>query len=141
MALSFYPRIKHSTKVSERHAMLICEKSRVGNLEKCFGKAGLKMELILCMIIGIIIGIVFGRQVFRRDVVGSLRVDQSDPDSGPYLFLELSHKGADAIYKKRYVVLKVNIKIIFRMNNKSFYGTVNEFTKGELKWVKTSKNC
>lgn len=54
------------------------------------------MELILCMIIGIIIGIVFGRQVFRRDVVGSLRVDQSDPDSGPYLFLELSHKGADA---------------------------------------------
>ena len=54
--------------------------------------------------------IVFGRQVFRRDVVGSLRVDQSDPDSGPYLFLELSHKGADAIYKKRYVVLKVNIK-------------------------------
>lgn len=68
------------------------------------------MELILCMIIGIIIGIVFGRQVFRRDVVGSLRVDQSDPDSGPYLFLKLSHKGADAIYKKRYVVLKVNIK-------------------------------
>lgn len=68
------------------------------------------MELILCMIIGIIIGIVFGRQVFRRDVVGSLRVDQPDPDSGPYLFLELSHKGADAIYKKRYVVLKVNIK-------------------------------
>ena len=68
------------------------------------------MELILCMIIGIIIGIVFGRQVFRRDVVGSLRVDQSDPDNRPYLFLELSHKGADAIYKKRYVVLKVNIK-------------------------------
>lgn len=91
------------------------------------------MELILCMIIGIIIGIVFGRQVFRRDVVGSLRIDQSDPDSGPYLFLELSHKGADAIYKKRYVVLKVNIKDIFRTNNKSFYGTVNEFTKGELK--------
>lgn len=68
------------------------------------------MELIFCTIVGIIIGIVFGRQVFRRDVVGSLRVDQSDPDGGPYLFLELSHKGADAIYKKRYVVLKVNIK-------------------------------
>ena len=44
------------------------------------------MELIICIIVGIIIGIVFGRQVFRRDVVGSLRVDQSDPDSGPYLF-------------------------------------------------------
>ncbi len=62
------------------------------------------------MVVGIIIGIVFGRQVFRRDVIGSLRVDQSDPDSGPYLFLELSHIGANAIYKKKYVVLKVNIK-------------------------------
>ena len=68
------------------------------------------MELILCMIIGIIIGIIFGRQVLRKDVVGSLRVDQSDPDGEPYLFLELSHKGADTIYKKKYVVLKVNIK-------------------------------
>lgn len=68
------------------------------------------MELILCMVIGIVIGVVIGRQVFRRDVVGSLRVDQSDPDSGPYLFLELSHKGANVIYKKKYVVLKVNLK-------------------------------
>lgn len=68
------------------------------------------MELILCMIIGIIIGVIFGRKVFRKDVVGSLRVDQSDPDSGPYLFLELSHKGVSAIYKKKYVVLKVNLK-------------------------------
>ena len=99
------------------------------------------MELIICIIVGIIIGIVFGRRVFRSDVVGSLRVDQSDPDSGPYLFLELSHEGVDAIYKKKYVVLKSTSKIIFRTNNKSFYGTVNEFTKGELKWVKTSKNC
>lgn len=68
------------------------------------------MELIICIIVGIIIGIVFGRRVFRSDVVGSLRVDQSDPDSGPYLFLELSHEGVDAIYKKKYVVLKVNIQ-------------------------------
>ena len=68
------------------------------------------MEPILCMIVGIIVGVVFGRRVFRKNVVGSLRVDQSDPDSGPYLFLELSHKGANAIYKKKYVVLKVNLK-------------------------------
>lgn len=48
--------------------------------------------------------------------------------------------------KERYIawsdmICKSTSKIIFRMNNKSFYGTVNEFTKGELKWVKTSKNC
>lgn len=68
------------------------------------------MELIICIIVGIVIGILFGTLSVRRNIVGLLRVDQSDPDSGPYLFLELSHKGADAIYKKRYVVLKVNIK-------------------------------
>ncbi len=68
------------------------------------------MELILCMIIGIVIGIVFERQAFRKDVSGSLRVDQSDPDSGPYLFLELSHKGAGEIYKKKYVTFKVIFK-------------------------------
>ena len=41
----------------------------------------------------------------RSDVVGSLRVDQSDPDSGPYLFLELSHEGVDAIYTVSYTHL------------------------------------
>lgn len=68
------------------------------------------MELIIYIIVGIVIGILFGTLSVRRNIVGLLRVDQSDPDSGPYLFLELSHKGADAIYKKKYVVLKVNIK-------------------------------
>ena len=111
MALSFYPRLKCSTEVSERHVMLIFEKIPGGKFGKrFFERWGQNMELIICIIVGIIIGIVFGRRVFRSDVVGSLRIDQSDPDSGPYLFLELSHKGADAIYKKRYVVLKVNIK-------------------------------
>ena len=68
------------------------------------------MEVVICIIAGIIIGLFFGRYLFRGKIVGSLRVDRSDPDSEPYLFLELSHKGADAIYKKKYVVLKVNIK-------------------------------
>ena len=42
--------------------------------------------------------------------MGSLRVDESDPDSGPYLFLELDRSGADAIYKQRYVRLRVELK-------------------------------
>ena len=37
-------------------------------------------------------------------------VDESDPDSGPYLFLELDRSGADAIYKQRYVRLRVELK-------------------------------
>ena len=36
MALSFYPRLKHSTKVSERHAMLIFEKIPGGKFRKSF---------------------------------------------------------------------------------------------------------
>lgn len=86
--LFFYPRLKHSTKVSERHAMLIFEKIPGGKFRKIFLKGGMEYGAHSLLIVGIIIGIVFGRQVFRRDVVGSLRIDQSDPDSGPYLFLE-----------------------------------------------------
>lgn len=98
MALSFYPRLKCSTEVSERHVMLIFEKIPGGKFGKrFFERWGQNMELIICIIVGIIIGIVFGRRVFRSDVVGSLRVDQSDPDSGPYLFLELSHEGVDDV--------------------------------------------
>ena len=68
------------------------------------------MSLMIGLLIGIMVGVLLSRFIFREKPVGSLRVDESDPDSGPYLFLELSHKGADAIYKKKYVVLKVNIK-------------------------------
>lgn len=68
------------------------------------------MEWILCIFAGILIGVIVGHRVSQKNIVGSLRVDQSDPDSGPYLFLELSHKGAAAIYKKKYVILKVDIK-------------------------------
>ena len=42
MALSFYPRLKHSTKVSERHAMLICEKIPGGKFRKIFLKGGME---------------------------------------------------------------------------------------------------
>ena len=68
------------------------------------------MELIICIIVGIIIGIVFGRRVFRSDVVGSLRVDQSDPDSGPYLFLELEPGGMETIHKNKTVTFSVKIE-------------------------------
>ena len=68
------------------------------------------MNLIMVLLIGTSIGLILSRFIFKEKPVGSLRVDQSDPDSGPYLFLELSHEGVDARYKKKYVVLKVNIQ-------------------------------
>ena len=68
------------------------------------------MSLIIVLLIGVVIGMLVSRFIFREKPVGSLRVDESDPDSGPYLFLELYRSGADAIYKQRYVRLRVELK-------------------------------
>lgn len=60
--------------------------------------------------IGIMVGLLLSRFIFKEKPIGSLRIDDSDPDSGPYLFLELDHSGADAIYKKCQVCLRVELK-------------------------------
>lgn len=67
------------------------------------------MELII-LVIGILIGLFIERYIFQEKPIGSLRVDQSDPDSGPYLFLELAPGGANEIHKKQRVSLRVEIK-------------------------------
>lgn len=68
------------------------------------------MTLAIGMLVGFLIGLLIARFIFKDKPVGSLRVDQSDPDSEPYLFLELDYDGAEAIYKKRYVRLRVDLK-------------------------------
>lgn len=68
------------------------------------------MELLIILLIGILIGMLIAKFIFRDKPIGSLRVDQSDPDSGAYLFLELNPCGADEIYKKKYVSLRVDLK-------------------------------
>lgn len=68
------------------------------------------MSLIIVLLIGVVIGMLISRFIFREKPVGSLRVDESDPDSGPYLFLELDPNNADAIYKQRYVRLRVELR-------------------------------
>lgn len=67
------------------------------------------MELFIIFGIGILVGVVCSVIVIRTKSVGSLRIDTSDPDDSPYLFLELSKDIGD-IYKKKYVTMKVNIK-------------------------------
>ena len=59
--------------------------------------------------IGIVIGILIGAILFRRRPVGNLRVDYSDPTSGPYLFLEL---GTDVgtVMRKKYVTFRVRVE-------------------------------
>ena len=68
------------------------------------------MAFIIGIMIGFSIGLVFGRWRLHKEAIGLLRIDQSDPDSGPYLFLEVSRQGMSAIYKKKYVVLKTEVK-------------------------------
>ena len=67
------------------------------------------MNLIVIFLIGILVGCVVTLFIFRMRSVGSLRIDTSDPDDGPYLFLELS-KDIGEIYRKKYITLKVNLK-------------------------------
>ena len=58
--------------------------------------------------VGFSIGCIVTMIIFRLFLVGTLRIDTSDPDDVPYMFLELS-KGVDAISSKKYVILRVNI--------------------------------
>lgn len=61
--------------------------------------------------LGMLFGCIFACFIFRLFVVGILRVDRSDPDDNPYLFLELK-KPVNAVSSKKYV--------IFRVANKDF---------------------
>lgn len=67
------------------------------------------MELIIIFGIGVLIGCALTVIICRMRSVGSLRMDTSDPDDGPYLFLELS-KDVGVVYQRKYVTLKVNTK-------------------------------
>jgi hypothetical protein len=88
---------------------LIFEKNpRIGFSEKLF-KGGFFMELFVIFGIGILVGIVCTTVATRTKSVGSLRVDTSDPDDGPYLFLELP-KDIGEICQKKYVTFKVSLE-------------------------------
>lgn len=65
---------------------------------------------LIWLLVGILIGLLVSRFIFKDKPIGSLRVDQSDPYSEPYLFLELDQGGMNDIYKKQYVRLRVKIK-------------------------------
>ena len=58
---------------------------------------------------GIIIGCVITMIVSRVFTIGTIRVDNSDPDDAPYLFLELE-RNVGAITSKKYVTFKVKVE-------------------------------
>ena len=67
------------------------------------------LKLALIFLLGITIGVVLTVAMNRKKVVNELLVDVSDPEDGPYMFLNLKHTPHD-IMQKKYITLKVTIK-------------------------------
>lgn len=67
--------------------------------------------MIWIMIIVFLLGASFGSLIYKLshvpNAVGQLRIDSSDPEDGPYLFLELE-TDPDILKRKEYIYLKVN---------------------------------
>jgi hypothetical protein len=96
--------------VTGEHDILIFEKIPVENFIKHL-KGELVMDVLKCVFwlsVGFIIGYVV-IAVFTKSIkyIGSLRMDASDPDDGPYLFLELE-TDVEELSRKKYVILKIN---------------------------------
>lgn len=66
------------------------------------------MELLF-LLGGVVLGVFVTLIIVRKKPVGTLRVDYSDPDSGPYLFLEIPQRNAYLIEKKKVVTFKVDL--------------------------------
>ena len=62
---------------------------------------------VIWFVAGLIVGIIVAMFIFRQKPVGTLRIDNSDPD-GPYPFLELPPDGLYVIQSKNRVVLNVS---------------------------------
>lgn len=75
------------------------------------------MELWMWLVIGWLGGTVIGyvlsriivRQHDKKLYVGTLRVDRSDPDEAPYLFLELEQGGMMKIHQNKTVLFNVDL--------------------------------
>lgn len=88
------------------------EKFPGGKFRKQF-KEVIVLEIVIvaigAMIIGVAIGFSIGKAKYYQWPIGDLRVDQSDPDSPPQLFLELD-KDVPAVMTKKYVAFRVKVE-------------------------------
>ena len=62
--------------------------------------------VILAFLGGISIGLLLGKVWIDKNIIGNLRIDRSDPNEDPYLFLELFN-GIHTFSDKKTVHLKV----------------------------------
>ena len=66
--------------------------------------------IFITLIIGIAVGFLAAVLFFRSYEVGTLRIDNSDPDSPPYLFLEVEHGKSSVLQRSKYVRMKVDLR-------------------------------
>lgn len=62
------------------------------------------MAGIIMFCCGIAIGYIIAKFATKPEPVGVLRIDNSDPDDGPYLFLELSSESTPQVLKHKKTV-------------------------------------
>lgn len=63
-------------------------------------------KMIIAFLVGVLIGTILYAISIKTASVGTLRIDQSDPEDSPYLFLELK-KNVNNIASNKYVIMKV----------------------------------
>ena len=71
------------------------------------------MFCVVCGVIGVIgvlFGFIFAVLLQKRKKIGTLRMDRSDPNEAPYLFLELDPDGMKKINRFKTVVLRVRLE-------------------------------
>lgn len=71
------------------------------------------MYIFIAFILGAIIGTIVSQIVIffkKPKYIGVLRIDQSDPDAPPYMFLEIFKDASHEIKQDQYVTFKVDFK-------------------------------
>ena len=67
------------------------------------------LGLVISLLCGILIGVACTRIIYNIRNLGTICVDDSDPDDDPYLFLEL-HSNVSDVVKRKHITLKVDVK-------------------------------
>lgn len=68
------------------------------------------MICVISWLVGFLLGISLAQIKNRKRAIGTLRMDRSDPNEAPYLFLELNRDGMREIEKRKIVSFNVDLR-------------------------------
>jgi hypothetical protein len=61
-------------------------------------------QIILAFVLGVFVGLVMAKSIFKPKVAGNLRIDRSEPDEPPLMFLECTNA---SYLKNKYITFEV----------------------------------